>query len=264
MQTMEDKKMSCQMTNPRAVRTALISVVAGALSLAAVTARATVIEDWSGGNDAAWTRVDVLQPPLGPALGGASYTVAGGAYTIASNQPLPAQVGAGSLWNPSFVDPTYANGFLRSVLRRNTGNENVALVMRFDAGTGSYYSFDLGGGVIGITRVVGFAAQDLVQLPFTTTAGVDFNAEAGAVGSSLTWKIWPVGDPEPPMPQVVWTDAAFTAGALGVAVNNFFNQAGPISGTFGAVSFEVPEPATGLLGLLTPLAWRRRRRGVRR
>jgi hypothetical protein len=216
------------------------------------SANAAVLENWSSGNDSNWTRADFLSSPPGPvALGGTSFTVSGGEYTLASNASLPAlpaQVGAVSIFTPS-VGGAYSNGVIGMVIRINNSNTEAFVVARADTVAGNYYNLNIGGSrggtFLSINKFSGFtsgASLGNVQIP-AVQVGQDYNVEFGLDGSTLTGKVWLVGDPQPLSPQISLTDTSFDSGGIGLGVSSFFNTAGPISDTYGAVTF-VPEPGS--------------------
>ncbi|MGD9688894.1 MAG: hypothetical protein AB7K52_01940 [Phycisphaerales bacterium] len=236
--------------------------------LFAPLAVADVIEDWSSGNDAAWSRLDFLSSPPGPVnLGGSSYTVAGGTYTIASNSPLPAlpsQLGAVSVFGPSIVSNAFSNGTLSTTVRINDSTTEAFLIARGNLALGNYYNMNIGasrGGVfLSINVFSGFtsgASLGNVNIP-AIMPGTDYNVAFTFEGSALSGKVWPVGAPEPMAPQISILDATYSAGAVGLGVSTFFNTQGPISATYGPVSF-IPGPGTAALAGLALLSSRRRR-----
>ena len=236
--------------------------LATALTLACVfTAPAATIDNFDDGDDVGWTHIDVLDMyGLGPTI----YDASSGAYHIASGNPLPptpSLVGTGSLWTPSAADPYYSDGLLR--MRFTTDNliSNPFGAMRMDPILGNYYTFFAipeGAGTIGISRVTGLTdSDDLVSMDYAITPGQWYWMEAGAVGNTLTLKVWAEGTTEPVLPQLTTTDDAFTLGALTVGLYKFASSSGTISAQFDDVSF-VPEPSGLALVLALGLLLRRR------
>jgi hypothetical protein len=254
----------------RSIRSFILA--GGVLAVSCAGASAQIIEDWSSGTDANWFRVDFLNNPPGPLpLGGTSYTVADGRYTLASNQPLPplpVQLGAASLFNASLVDPGFSNGVMRTVVRFNADNSGAFLIARANLVEGDYYGLIFGasaqGGLLNINRVSDFvnaAPIASVMIP-ALAVGQDYNVEFSFSGPQLAGKLWAVGDPEPALPLVTATDSMYVVGGIGVAISTLAGQMGPISASYGAVAF-VPGPAGGLaLVGAGVLAATRRRRAV--
>lgn len=245
--------------------------VAAALTIGffAAGAAAQVVEDWSSGTDINWFRVDFLTNPPGPLpLGGTSFTVAGGEYTMASNQALPAipaSLGASSVFLPSILTPDFAQGAVRTVVRLNNDHTDAFLLARGSLTLGNYYNLIFGTGSTGTELVINRFANFLDS---TRLGSVDlgviqpdqnYNVEFGFIGSSLTGKVWAVGDPEPAAPQLSVMDATYADGGFGLGVASQAGNAGFISATYGPVSF-IPSPSMlGALSIGGVLALRRRR-----
>jgi hypothetical protein len=216
------------------------------LLVVAAPAMAETIEDWSSGTDAAWTHVDLLAEY---GLGGTSYQVSGGQYHMTSNYPLPplpSLVGSASVFNDSILDPdAYADGFLTTTFTIHNLNSCVFLPMRADTASLDFISFfaENEPGSVGITVFDGFEYVNGASAPFDVQEETEYFLTAGAVGSELSIKVWPVGSPEPPTPQVTLIDSTYTNGQVGLGVYNQVDTGGTIAGSFGAVSF-IPEPAS--------------------
>ncbi len=72
--------------------------------------------------------------------------------------------------------------------------------------------------------------------------GREYIMEAGAIGSFLELRMWPLGDPRPELPQVSYTDYTYAPGVNGIAGAAVSD--GDLSATFDDISF-VPEPIPG-------------------
>ena len=241
-----------------------------AVAFAASHVSAQVIEDWSSGGDAAWFRGDFLTSPPGPLpLGGTSFTVAAGEYTMASNlalPPLPAGLGAASLFIPSLADPVFTNGAIRTVVRLNNDQTNAFILARGNLDGGTFYNLAFGtggdGASLAINRFTGFVnSTTLATSPVSPfIAGQNYNVEFGFVGALLTGRIWAVGDAEPALPQVSVIDASYPAGGIGIGMTATANTPGAISATYGTIAF-VPAPGAGLfVAAACAISGRRRRR----
>jgi len=247
----------------RLCRLCACALLAALLPALAAPAAAVTLEDWSSGNDSAWTHVDLLAE-MG--LGGTNYQVSGGQYHLTSNlelPPLPQTVGAASLFNQSIIDPNaFANGFLTARFTIHNGNSCVFVPMRADASALDFISFfaENDPDRIGITVFDNFTYVNGSSVPFPVENETEYFLTAGAIGSELSVKVWPVGSQEPVVPQVILIDTTYANGQIGLGGYNQVNHGGFMAVSFGAVSF-IPEPA-GLVLMATAaglLGGRRRR-----
>jgi hypothetical protein len=231
------------------------------LPVLAVPAAAVTLEDWSSGNDNAWTRVDLLALY---GLGGTNYQVSGGQYHMTSNlllPPLPQTVGAASLFNQSIIDPNaFANGFLTTRFTIHNGNSCVFVPMRANASTLDFISFfaENDPDRIGITVFDNFTYVNGASVPFPVENETEYFLTAGAMGSELSVKVWPVGSQEPTSPQVILIDSTYANGQIGLGGYNQVGLGGYMAVSFGAVNF-IPEPASLFLLAATALLALRRR-----
>jgi hypothetical protein len=238
---------------------AFLAVLLPALAVPAV---AGIIEDWSSGNDSAWTRVDLLEQY---GLGGTNYQVAGGQYHLTSNlvlPPLPMTVGAASILNQSIADPNaFADGFLTARFTIHTDNSCVFVPMRANVSTLDFISFfaENDPDRIGITVFDNFQYVNGASVPFSVTENAEYFLTAGALGSELSVKVWQVGTQEPVTPQVTLIDSTYSNGQIGLGGYNQVNHGGTMAVSFGVVDF-IPEPS-GLLLFAAAAALLAGRRG---
>ncbi len=235
--------------------------LAALLPALATPAVAVTLEDWSSGNDSAWTHVDLLALY---GLGGTNYQVSGGQYHLTSNlelPPLPQTVGAASLFNQSIIDPNaYANGFLTTRFTIHNGNSCAFVPMRANASALDFISFfaENDPDRIGVTVFDNFQYVNGASVPFPVANDTEYFLTAGAVGSELSVKVWLVGDQEPAAPQVILLDTTYSNGQIGLGAYNQVNHGGYMAVSFGAVSF-IPEPAGLVLMAAAALLGLRRR-----
>ena len=152
----------------------------------------------------------------------------------------------GLAWGPSFVDPRYGNGFVRTKVRVGE-NSTAGFGFRFDLTQFAGYVFSIG-------EVRGFeftenAPFQSVQLH--TIEGLEPKAgewwwmEGGGVGSQLSLKAWKDGEPEPKQPQLQITDDTYIAGAVGPAgyvQTGFVDAATQVSVTYDDFTFNPVHP----------------------
>lgn len=170
--------------------------------------------------------------------------------------------GAASLFNQSIVDPNaFANGFLTARFTIHNGNSCVFVPMRADVSTLDFISFfaENDPDRVGITVFAGFQYVNGASVPFPVENETEYFLMAGAVGSELSVKVWPVGSEEPGAPQVTLIDSTYSNGQIGLGGYNQVNHGGFMAVSFGPVTF-VPEPA-GLLLLAAAAALVGGRRG---
>jgi hypothetical protein len=267
------------LTHPKSRRILLLSVGA-LLAICLPTASQTVLLDnFSSGTDANWTHLDYLAPPSGP-FPPSTFDASSGAYLIQSAiplPPLPVVALTGSAWTQSLTDPQFSQGFLRAIIRVNTTATNIAIGMRLNPSNVSGYNCALNNNEdrASITRVdPGAVAYFPTQvfIPFPINENVDYAVEAGAVGSTVTLKVWVAGSPEPAVPQLTLVDGVYPTGAIALGI---YNQptvspfippgvGGQLSATFDDVYFRCPGltlamtqpggPGTGVLAVNGGLA----------
>jgi hypothetical protein len=224
------------------------------------SAPAALLDDFSDGTDAGWTHMDVLSM-FG--LGHTVYDASGETYQISSSGALPPIfVGTGSFWTDSATDPYFSDGYMRLRFSTDSVISNPFSTLRLNPVSGDYYCFyarPSGAGTIGITRVTGLLdSEDLVATTFPITPGAWYWMEAGALGDTLSLKVWAEGDPEPDTAQLITTDDSFAFGALAVGLYKYAGDTGLISSQFDDVSF-IPEPSSLLLVLVLGATLARRR-----
>jgi hypothetical protein len=231
--------------------------------------RAELIDDFSDGDDVGWTHFDGLQgTPWGPTI----YDASSGRYAMSSTlalPPLDELVPAGAYWTRSATDPSYSNGYVRTLVRADNEATNLASVMRFDFDTGNGYGFgvDVVGDTIFIARVDGGFPTLLAYTTVDLAPQQDYYLEAHVSGPDLpeseniSLKLWAAGDPMPADPQLQATDYSYITGSFGLLVLNApGGPGGRLSGRFDDVHFFIPEPATVLLLALSGVVLARRER----
>lgn len=175
----------------------------------------------------------------------------------------------GLAWGPSFVDPSYGDGFVRSRVMIGA-NSTAGFGFRFDLSQFAGYVFS-------VSDVRGFEFTE--NEPFNsvqvqTIPGIDpepgewWWMEGGGVGDQLSFKVWKEGDEEPFAPQLLITDDTYSAGAVGPAAyvqTGFIPVASKVDVTWDSFSFQhVPEPANSITLVVTILGiWHLRRRIAR-
>ena len=264
-----------------------VFAIAAALFFSVTTAHAqSFVEDWSdplsdsfcnAPDFMTWCRfdtnfnLDMDGNPTGPkAWGPGTFDVRSGDLKLGTtgavpilDPPLPepkdplffdfADSGVlGLAWGPSFVDPAFGNGFVRTRVRVGE-NSTAGFGFRFDLAQFAGYIFSVG-------EVRGFEFTE--NEPFSsvqvqTIDGVNPKSgewwwmEGGGVGDQLSLKVWKDGDPEPASPQLQITDSTYVAGVLGPAAyvqTGFVASPTQVNVTYDSFSFTaVPEPASGWL-----------------
>lgn len=215
------------------------------------SAEPELVDDFDDGDDASWMYIDLLEgTPYGPTI----YVVENGRYCIRSSAPLPSIsvfVGTGALWEPSTVDTRYSNGFVRAAVTPSNEMSLIDVPMRVTFCTpsglvGYNFYLDHSQTAIGISRLNCDGTVDVLDDAFFFSApGFTYVLEAGAVGTALTLRAWPLGAPEPNTPQVVVSDATHSEGAFGLAVyNNPFAAEEILDACFDDVVF-TPPPCVG-------------------
>ncbi len=245
-------------------------LVGGVLTFVAVLSLATpaqaepvLIDDFDDGDDVGWTHIDVLDL-MG--FGPTSYDASSGQYAMTSATTLPPLdfvAGAGAFWTESAVDPQYSEGFLRHRFSPDNPATNTFTAMRLDPVTGNFYNFAVEnvGNTLYILLAEGFTGGTiLAEAPFEIVEGQEYFLEAGAVGADLSLKVWAVGDPEPPLPQLTTVDSTYSVGALALGMYNQSGggEGGQLSARFDDVTF-VPEPTSLVMLMLAGLMLTRRR-----
>jgi len=239
-----------------------LTICVCALAWAAVApASAEVLEDWSSGDDSAWTRVDLLDEY---GLGGTSYEVSGGQYHLTSKVPLPPldiDMGSASLYTESVADPAkYADGYLTTRFTLNNETTDAFVPMRANVTELDFISFYASqeDDSVGISVFDNFDYINGTSASLDIEPGVEYFLTAGAVGSELSIKVWAVGTEEPAEPQAVLIDSTYTQGQIGVAMFNQHLIGGTLAISYGEVSF-VPEAGSLALFAAAGLLLRRRR-----
>lgn len=241
---------------------AMLTIVLLGSCLAATAWAQSFYDDFSDGDDADWTRVDLLDAGgLGPTI----YDPTSGRYSISSSAVLPQLpliIATGSFLTDSLVDPPlHSNGVARAVFRSDNEATNLAFAVRFaptaDAGYFFFLDFREGShaGGIGISSLVAGAGAftNLAVAPLPLDQYRDYIAEATFIGAQLSLRVWPADESEPATPQLSVINADHSVGGLGLAVYNQPEWAGGIGGQISG-SFDemhlIPEPGSGLLMML--------------
>ena len=176
----------------------------------------------------------------------------------------------GLAWGPSFVDPAYGNGFVRTRVKVGE-NSTAGFGFRFDLNQFAGYVFSMSDGRgFELTENEPFNSVAVHAIPDLDPApGEWWWMEGGGVGDELSLKVWRDGEPEPSVPQLQITDDTYAAGAFGPAAylqTGFIPNATKVDVTWDTFSFNaVPEPSSGmalLFGLSGTLGIMRHRRRV--
>jgi hypothetical protein len=245
------------------MRKIIFGAVLGISVCAPAMAQQIFFDDFSSGNDGQWVRVDPI--------GGSTFGVVGGRYQMTSAvlPPMPSPaVGLGAFIADSAANnPQYANGTLRTSLLLDNGATNALVTARANNDATLGYTFFInnvntnsnfiGIGLLGVSSA-------LASMSMPISEGVEYIIEASFFGTALSLKVWEAGQPEPAQPQVMWSDATFTSGAVGLGL---YNQptgsggvGGALSGSFDNVSFTIPAPGGPVLAAFAGVLMGGRRR----
>ena len=146
------------------------------------------------------------------------------------------------------ADPSYSNGYWWATVVRETEESECDLAMRLDWETISGYVFNwapfVNRGALAIARYDDGDPTQLAELrDFWPDFGQEYIIEAGAIGSHLELRMWPLGDPRPEQPQVEAWDCTYPSGVNCVVAHTA--HGGILSSTFDDVSFLPVEPIAG-------------------
>ena len=227
-------------------------------------AKSIPIDDFEDGNLDGWTLLDFSAAET---WGPGDYDVSSGVLHALHSGSDPVPVGTPfnqtailSIWNDS-ADPLYSNGYLRAQIRTDEDDNSTAVLMRADLGTLSGYllfgntnSHDApGSGRFNLNKFVNGVESNIWRSDFAYEVGEWWNIELGTVGTTLSAKVWKVGDADPISPQFVGTDTSNTTGQIILSsdVSSAHTIPGRADGSFDNVSFyAIPEPSTVLLGFM--------------
>lgn len=213
-----------------------------ATAMVPATAQQRLVDDFSSGTDAQWTRLDLLQAAQ---QGSTLYSVVNGRYRLASSQSVP--TGPTSAATASYhtvsglVPSLYADGVLRLLVHMENATTNVLIAMRAQPGPtgGSGFMFSLNNyeNRLYISFYTPSGSANLVSVPFAIAAQADYLVEAGCLGNRLTLKAWQAGTPEPATPQLVTRNNMFVDGAIAVGLYSQPSIGGMLAGQFDDVTF---------------------------
>ena len=256
----------------------LQGLLAITLGISQTAAETILIDDFNDGVADGWTVVDsTIGTPWGP---GTMDVNGKGEYRFEGNGLVPHFTPGdgflGSLWDAS-SNLMYSDGFFRGRVRLGYSNK-AGLAMR-QSGTPetgfSGYLFRVTTAHAPNTRLLIDRIENNVKTEgstfnFPVPVDEDLMLEAGAVGEQLSLKVWPATEPEPAQPQLLWTDATFPSGMLGLEANTLgrFPLLPRVSATFDDLFFVpaadalgaekrttiVPEPS-GLSGVILAVIW---------
>ena len=170
-----------------------------------------------------------------------------------------------ALWNDSFVNPVYSDGYLRAQVKVDEPNA-VGCLGQGDLASGNGYTLcmvaldegidhEKAGHQFHIDRFVNGAASlkwlsgrdDNIEFEFADW----WNMELGVVGATISARVWEVGTSEPPEPQFVWTDPSRVPGGQIGLYSLVQSELMPVpsraDASFDNVAFTIPEPTTLLL-----------------
>jgi hypothetical protein len=209
---------------------AMLGLTAAACLTLPASVQGQLLDDFSDCNDDGWTR---FTDPWG--LPGAAWDASSGVYRL-SAVGFPGGAAVLSQLD-STADPHFSNGYLWATVVRESENSWTNLLMRGDMESQNAYQFachpDLG---LFIAIIENSEHTVLATDPNTVQAvGGVYIMEAGAIGSDLELRLWPLGDPRPKDPQVSYTDSTFPSGTSGVAAAAVAD--GDLSVTFDDVCF---------------------------
>jgi hypothetical protein len=209
------------------------------------------IDDFEDGVDDGWTPIDsTFGQPWGPGTCDASSK----AYHLETTSEVPVGIPGGGfvacLWDAS-TDPIFSNGFVRAKVRADTEGSIASVVFRLTGDLQTGFDGYLFFGSTGATspgfyfnRVSASQVSEAWQIPEVTfDVGEEWWIEAGGIADLLSMKVWRVGDPEPPSPQLEFYDSTYSSGRFGVESNidtTPFPLPAQVSATFDDIMFTFP------------------------
>lgn len=233
-------------------------------------------EDFSGGNDSAFTHYDPIGTALSnPGMGG-SWLVGGGEYQIwASPSPLPSVLGpgrAGSVINGFSAGDYKVSYDLVAFSAEQPMFAGVATrVAEIGPGTTDGYvlGYDNSGSKgLFISKVVNEGVTAVIATtPVTLDRSTSYRFEFTLKGSSLSGKVFDRSNLATPLATIAGTDTSYTTGeAMLLTASNSSAVGTFASADFANISITpVPEPATCAslagLGLMAFAGFRRWRTG---
>jgi hypothetical protein len=220
--------------------TAAIGFTATAALMLATNARADLLDDFNDGDDDGWFRFTV------PAdLPGADWDPSTFVYRLSVVEGDGDTPAGGSVASHLEITnyPYYSNGYWSATVVRETENSTTHMFMRGEYAAGNAYTFGWypnDGLVIQITAA-GVPVILANEPSFVQEVGAQYILEAGAIGSELELRMWPVGGVRPAFPQVACTDSTYPFGGNGIIARAY--DQGSLSATFDNICFAPPCPA---------------------
>jgi len=222
-----------------------------ALGLAAAAYGQSFSDDFSSGNDNAYTHYDPLGKLFAQPWG--TWTVSGGTYTLwAKPSTLPSMIGPARLGSlVTGLDVADFTAGIDLLSWSSTKNSPVAgLVARLGniglgSTTGYAMLYDAAGQEVDIVRLTGEGSERTVasqSITFDPTH--DYRLELTAVGQNFFGRVYDLANPGTPLAQLSGTDTAYASGLVGPFIfDNSATGDGDVTATFDNLQVQVvPEP----------------------
>ena len=230
------------------------------LSRGSLCAQDFIFDDFSSGNDSAWTRYQPLAPFGAPGV----YSFPNGGYRIqATASPNSASLGpgrAGSLRLDLNITANTGNFLVDSAVIAwdNTQNQSYGLLGRITTpgfGTTKGYAFTYStSGLLAISSINNETQTVLTSEPYQADPAKRYDFTFRGTGATLVGELFELlpSDGKLPVAIISVDDRTYNSGVTGLGV---FSNVGLGTGdatfdNFEAFTFVVPEPSAGALILL--------------